>query len=432
MPRHLTQLSVFVSGPSDVESEKSATRSVIDQLNKQLEKTHSITLRGWLWPDDVRPGVNTDPQAEINRQIGLTYDIYVGILSTRFGTSTPRAGSGTEEEFLAALSRHRENSSQVRLLFYFRRNTEDPYSIDLGELQRVKSFRESLSPQGVLYRDFRDPSDFVQQLKEHLYNLVVDEWDGSSWRQTMHPRSEQIQGQQFGSDAVPSSMENSATLPGVAEAPSSAPPDDSELELGILDYAEGFHQAVGSLEETLVRLATHTSKFTERFQEKALSAETVQREIERLKNIGGSRNQQELVARARKVVDEAAVVLKEYVDEMTPELQRYRSDNESLFGNYLLLIKSTSAPEMYLRSSDEDRVALLQLIQTLVSNQQLVAGFQESIVRLPPLTGRFKRARSQAASMLGEFIAQISFSIDEVRQVLRSLGDPREDNAEDS
>src|SRR5438067_2462216 len=116
MPRSLTQLSVFVSGPSETDSEKAAAKRVIEELNKQLEKTYSITLRILLWPDDIRPGVNIEPQAEINRQIGSKYDIYVGILNTRFGTPTQTAGSGTEEEFQRCLARFQANTRQVRLL----------------------------------------------------------------------------------------------------------------------------------------------------------------------------------------------------------------------------------------------------------------------------------------------------------------------------
>ena len=43
--------------------------------------------------------MGSDPQQIINSQVSDEYDIFIGILWTRFGTPTERAGSGTEEEF---------------------------------------------------------------------------------------------------------------------------------------------------------------------------------------------------------------------------------------------------------------------------------------------------------------------------------------------
>jgi len=80
-----------------------AARQPDKPVLQSLEKTHGITLRLIGWPDTVRPGVGVDPQNVINQQVRDQYDIYVGVWGSRFGQSTPRAGSGTEEEFRQAL-----------------------------------------------------------------------------------------------------------------------------------------------------------------------------------------------------------------------------------------------------------------------------------------------------------------------------------------
>jgi hypothetical protein len=116
MPRELTQLAVFVSGTSETDAERAAVRPVVAKLNNLLEKTHGVTFRVLSWPDDFRPGVNTDTQAELNRQLGSAYDIYVGMLGSRFGTPTPRAGSGTEEEFETALAKFKRDPRSVRIV----------------------------------------------------------------------------------------------------------------------------------------------------------------------------------------------------------------------------------------------------------------------------------------------------------------------------
>ena len=120
MPKNVAILTVFVSGPSDVESEKAALRPVVVELSERLMRTHGVVLRVVGWPDDVRPGVNVDLQAEINRQFGAEFDIYLGILGTRFGTPTQKAGSGTEEEFEQGLKRLRADSCSLCVLFYFK------------------------------------------------------------------------------------------------------------------------------------------------------------------------------------------------------------------------------------------------------------------------------------------------------------------------
>lgn len=122
MSRALQQITIFVSSTSEVDAEKAGLRLIVVELNKRLEKSHAVTLRVIGWPEDIRPGVNTDSQAEISRQIGNFYDIYLGLLGPRFGTPTPRAGSGTEEEFEDALKRFRDDSRSVRVLFYFKKN----------------------------------------------------------------------------------------------------------------------------------------------------------------------------------------------------------------------------------------------------------------------------------------------------------------------
>ena len=55
------------------------------------------------WENNVRPTIaNKDGQSIIFEQIGNEHQIFIGIMNKKFGSPTPRAGSGTEEEFNAA------------------------------------------------------------------------------------------------------------------------------------------------------------------------------------------------------------------------------------------------------------------------------------------------------------------------------------------
>jgi hypothetical protein len=57
---------------------------------------------------------------EAYKQIGDKYDIFIGMLSTKFGSRTPRAGSGTEEEFNRGYGRFIKNPNELRIVFYFK------------------------------------------------------------------------------------------------------------------------------------------------------------------------------------------------------------------------------------------------------------------------------------------------------------------------
>jgi hypothetical protein len=182
MARRVTQLTIFFSGTSETEAERAALREVVRELNRMMEKTHTVLLKVVSYPEDFRPGVNEDVQTEVNRQVQDQYDIYIGVLGAKFGTPTSRAGSGTEEEFNLALSRFLHDTTSVRVLFYFKRASMDPLSIVPEELKKVHEFRSRLPQQGVLYRDSNDTAGFVGMVKEHIWNLIIDEWVGDTWK----------------------------------------------------------------------------------------------------------------------------------------------------------------------------------------------------------------------------------------------------------
>jgi hypothetical protein len=120
MPRTETVLQIFVASPGDLSDERRALDDVVGELNATWERTLGIRLDLWRWETCGYPGVSSDPQAVINVEVPLDYDIFVGLMWARFGTATPRAGSGTEEEFLAAKARHEGNPSSVHIMFYFK------------------------------------------------------------------------------------------------------------------------------------------------------------------------------------------------------------------------------------------------------------------------------------------------------------------------
>ena len=154
---------VFVATPSDVEDEVETVKEVVEELNRT---DHAFRLEVVSWRSHAIPGAGSDPQSVINATMPDTYDVFVGIMWARFGTSTGRAGSGTEEEFEKACSLIGTPSAPA-ILFYFKNEPIQPDTIDPGQLARVHEFKARLAEKN-LYWDFKNRDELAQSLRVHL------------------------------------------------------------------------------------------------------------------------------------------------------------------------------------------------------------------------------------------------------------------------
>jgi hypothetical protein len=206
MPKKITELVAFISCPSDLMAERRIFDAAIEELNPILKDSYSIVLRSIGWEDNVVPGIGSDPQAVINSQIEGRYDIYIGLIGSRLGTETPRAASGTEEEFRAACLRYGKRPQSVRVIFYFKSTIDNAHALDLDQFSRVRAFRKSLGSSGVLYHDFSNPDELLKLAKNHLRQLVAEQWAGNDWK-VLSPRYDQDLGASvadtFGVDSIP-------------------------------------------------------------------------------------------------------------------------------------------------------------------------------------------------------------------------------------
>src|SRR6185436_17075253 len=120
MPRSEEVLSIFLASPGDVEDERSRFADVIVEWNRAWSRNLGLRLELIRWEDDAYPSIGDDAQDVINGQLPQDYDLFVGIMWSRFGTPTGRAGSGTQEEFDRALERLRLAPKSLSILFYFK------------------------------------------------------------------------------------------------------------------------------------------------------------------------------------------------------------------------------------------------------------------------------------------------------------------------
>ncbi|TVS12283.1 MAG: DUF4062 domain-containing protein [Planctomycetaceae bacterium] len=110
-------IRVFVSSPGDVQAERDVVDEVVAAINRTDGDAGGFRLETFRWEANVTPQIGPRPQKVVDQQTP-EYDVYLGMMSTRFGTPTGRYGSGTEKEFKDALKQWK-SAGQPWITFYF-------------------------------------------------------------------------------------------------------------------------------------------------------------------------------------------------------------------------------------------------------------------------------------------------------------------------
>jgi uncharacterized protein YjbI with pentapeptide repeats len=168
MPQ-VEQISIFLATPGDVPDERNYVEEVVAELNRTIAKTQGMSLRVFRWEEDIYPGYGEDAQAVINAQVGdmSQYDLFVGAMWNRMGTPTPRADSGTLEEFEAAIQ-SQSLHGQPEIWIYFRDAGAELRTIEeLEQRRKVLEFRERVEKQGLPSR-YRTPEEFRDKFRVQL------------------------------------------------------------------------------------------------------------------------------------------------------------------------------------------------------------------------------------------------------------------------
>jgi hypothetical protein len=165
---------VFVGSPNDVAIERQIVRDVLEAVNKTVGQDKEVRFEAIGWETDSIPSYGQDAQKILNEQIGdmASVDLFVGIMWNRFGSATPRAGSGTEEEFRRAFESLRQ-IGRPAIMFYFNRMPFDASTSDAVEQKlKVLRFKEEMQKSG-LTQDYSSPEEFRHLFRSHLERWVL-------------------------------------------------------------------------------------------------------------------------------------------------------------------------------------------------------------------------------------------------------------------
>jgi hypothetical protein len=176
MPQ-VEELQIFLASPSDVPTEKDRyVDQVIDEINRTVAPDKGVRLRVFRSGKNTFPSYGEDGQAVVNEQIGKMgdYSLFIGIMWNRIGTATPRAESGTVEEFELAVKALKKKG-QPQIWFYFRQSAARLNTVEeLEQRRKVLAFRTRVqrrSKRGsgaLLTCDYDKPADFRDKFREHI------------------------------------------------------------------------------------------------------------------------------------------------------------------------------------------------------------------------------------------------------------------------
>jgi hypothetical protein len=390
MPKRLVQLSVLISCPSDMVAERKVVEAGLNEINQLLPETYGVLLETINWESDLVPGIGPDPQAVINSQIKGRYDIYIGLLGARFGAQTPRAGSGTEEEFKQAVSTYTTAPETMRVLFYFKLSSENLYRLDLEQFSKVKEFRKSLKS-SVLYHEFSDADSLLKAIKDHLRRLVSEQWDGNKWK-VLTPLIAQV---------VPEETVGTKLLDARESTNADEECDEEDRTAAILDVivsAEtGFQTALEALNNIIALMEKLTSDVTSR-------------------TVGFPKNP---TAREMKVaVDGAADDLAEYANGLKKELPIFTVNLNGALSGF------DTALELYVseKMGPPEQLAtvlkqLTQLVSGMLEGRAGIDNFRSTIEGIPSYTVKFKKSKRTVIRLLADLSAGVTVFLEKLKSL---------------
>jgi hypothetical protein len=168
MPQ-VEKLLVFLASPGDVPTERRYVEEIVAELNRTVASDKGEVLQIVRWENDAFPGYGQDAQALINTQIAemSKYALFVGIMWNRLGTPTPRAASGTVEEFERAVVAFKQNQ-QPDIWFYFRESASKLDTEDqLEQRKKVLAFKKEVQANGMPWT-YKNPTDFRDKLRNQM------------------------------------------------------------------------------------------------------------------------------------------------------------------------------------------------------------------------------------------------------------------------
>lgn len=333
------------------------------------------------WETSVHPSFSSDPQEVINKQIAPDYDVFIGILWGRVGTQTPRAESGTIEEFERAYSRFTSGKNTPEIMIYFKDAPIAPSKIDPKQMETLQSFRHSLSGKGGLYSVFEDQASFESSVRAHLSAIA----------------------QKFSAQ-----LRNTANVKTTVQSIANQPPPISteEDDYGYIDYIE-MHEsrqaemtaAIMAINEATVRIGELITQRTAEMQ----SGTPVDAKA------------------ARRFIKRAADDMNSYADTLKTQvtiLSTARQGAYAALSNALALQSDFASGQEDLHSM---RNVLYSLIDGATTARDGMVGMRVATDELPRISKELNQAKRAVVTQIDVFLSEIENTRSTVTNIIEAV-----------
>ncbi|SDL45646.1 DUF4062 domain-containing protein [Chryseobacterium taihuense] len=373
MAKKLTQFSILLSSPSDLESERNEIPQVISELNQTYGNSNNIHFELIKWETHSAPGISKEyTQQIINQDIGNDYDIFIGIIWKKFGTKTAKANSGTEEEFLNALKRY-ENGENIQILFYFKSEAIPFNEIDPEQISKINNFKEGLKQNNVLFWNFNNIEELKNQLRIHIPKRTDSLLVNSN------------------NSIIRSSEDENGSFDFI----------DSN-EFGILDFVIQFEDYLANANLALNGITEATNVISEEFKNKT-------NELDRLQKLPNF-NRNQLVG----ILSRTAKSVDNYTNRLITETPLYQDNFESAIKVGTLYLNSITKENIEEnRESLEDLLESVKVLKSNIPNAiNGMIGFYDVIKGLPNLYSVFTKSKNKLISQLETLNTTLKHSYD--------------------
>lgn len=389
MPSAITKYKIFLASPGDLIDDRISVSEVIDELNTTFGQPNDIHLELIRWETHSAPAIsNQHIQKIINKDVGDNYDLFIGLLWKRFGTPTDEADSGTEEEFLNAFKRFKQDPKSIQILFYFNKTPFSIDDIDPDQLKKIKDFRKDLGEnKGVFYWEYNDTLQLSKFLRIHIQQRITD----------LQENIKEVQ-------------ETAQVEKAVEEV---LIPEIVKEEYGLIDYQDMFDEHMRESNQAMVKMSDSMNWVTDQFSKKT-------NEIHAL-TLGGNQPGRKIV---RDLYNRTAKIMDNFGS-------RIATETPIFFDNFE---KATDAIQnildIYRNDLEVDQEEVKETLEAVSHLAIIIADsitsmddFIQSIIDFPRMSKELNKAKSDLVTKLDKLLNNFEISHSIIIELQKSLED---------
>lgn len=391
MPVTSTVVSIFLASPADVSSDRDIVDRTIYEWNNKNGRHTGVFFDLIRWETSISAGFGSDGQDVINSQ-NINYDALICLFWKRIGSSTPRAISGTVEEYELALKR-RAAGENVEISIYFKTEPYLPAAQDVEQITLLEKFKADCHDAGALSGSYADR----ERLASHI-DLLLDRL-----------------ARQFGeSRHLVSSSYSSSTAITINKHLPGANPKSEDDEPGFLDAVEAVESASAEVTNVLNEQSSDLDAYTE----------FMKRSTQELSELNTSSDGNASAKKA--VINGVAEELSRLSNTMDSRNERFESSQLKMLSNLRAMVNLSYD---YIDDQDYDwnsledlNVSVGELNDSMIENNISILDLIESVESMPRSTTEFNKSRRKFISTAKTYVSIVERGVEMTDDVLKELG----------